>query len=56
MRQSTGHARPRGTARWRAWRCLRIADAAAAHRTVPIGALAAAHADIDIALTPIGVA
>ena len=44
VRRSTGHARPRGTARWRAWRCLRIADAAAAHRTVPIAPADAAPA------------
>ena len=28
--------RPPGTARWRAWRCRRIANATAAHRAVPI--------------------
>ncbi|MDR6790157.1 hypothetical protein J2Y58_003537, partial [Sphingomonas sp. BE138] len=37
VRRSTRHARPPGTARWRAWRCLRIADATAAPRTVPVG-------------------
>ena len=40
-----GPAQPSGTARWRAWRCRRIANATAAHRAVPI-----APADVAPAL------